>query len=91
MSETSESFERMANMMATMATEMTPKSIREAVANVRAMPLFHQVDDEAAEQVARKIEHRHSVSMGYGHILTDTDVQYQPWLDSAKPTMDRYY
>lgn len=66
----------------------SPDRIRKLIDDCRSSPIF-DVDDEAAEKLARQFEQRHGVSMQIGSVLTERD--YEPWLPFAKTTIDPYY
>jgi len=59
----------------------------ELIATVR--PIFPQVDDEAAENLARELEERIGITMGLGAIVDAEG--FKPWLNDAKSTIDPYY
>ena len=66
----------------------SPERIRELVDAHRVIPMY-EVDDEAAEHLARLLEARHGVSMTIGSVLKQPD--WVPWLESAKAEIDPYY
>ncbi|EJN02527.1 Z1 domain-containing protein [Phyllobacterium sp. YR531] len=66
----------------------TPETIRSWITQFRLVPDC-QVDDADAERLARELEAQHGVSMKIGSVLVDRE--WTPWLESEKPTMDRYY
>jgi len=64
----------------------SPARIRELIGQFRnILP----VDDDVAEELARKFEMRHGVTMTIGAILTERG--FEPWLDSARVQIDPYY
>lgn len=63
-----------------------PERIRELIDRHRV--LFTITDDEA-EQLARRLEARHGVSMTIGTVLTFPE--WAPWLESAKTGIEPYY
>ncbi len=65
----------------------TPDRIRFVIGFCRALSV--DVDDDAAEALARRFEARHGVTMMLGATLTDED--YAPWLASAKSQIEPYY
>lgn len=69
-------------------SELTPERIREVIGHFRAIPWFN-IDDSMAEQLARKFEARHAVTMSIGSVLTERG--YEPWLDAARVKIDPYY
>ncbi len=78
------SLEGMTSMyMAPEAGLHTAASIRETIAQLRATPMFAgQVDDDEAEELARLIEEKHGISMGFGAIVDAHD--FRPWLHDAR-------
>ena len=67
---------------------VTPERIREWIAQFRTMPMF-TVDDVEAENLARRLETRHDVTMTMGSVLTASD--YKPWLESTAASLDFHY
>lgn len=67
---------------------LTPELIRKTIGNFRVIESC-SVDDEAAEQLARKFETRHGVTMTIGSLLTERD--FEPWLDGARAEINPYY
>jgi hypothetical protein len=65
---------------------LTSERIRDHIGKFR---LLFDVDDEAAEQLARRFENRHGVTMTLGSVLKDNE--YQPWLESARKSIEPYY
>lgn len=78
------SLEGMAAMyMASQPGPHTAQSIRDIIAQLRIMPMFAgQVGDEDAEELARLIEEKYGISMGFGAIVDAED--FQPWLHDAR-------
>ena len=78
------SLEGMTSMyMAAQPGPHTAKSIREIISQLRDMPMFAgQVQDEDAEELARLIEEKYGISMGYGAIVDAAD--FRPWLHDAR-------
>lgn len=66
----------------------TPELIRQLISNFRVIPSC-EVDDAAAERLAREFEARHSVTMTIGAVLTARE--YEPWLDAARSQIQPYY
>lgn len=64
----------------------TPERIRELITLYRQL---HPVDDEGAEQIARRFESIYEVQMDIGAVLTEQG--FEPWLDGAKISIDPYY
>jgi len=61
----------------------TAQSIREIIAQLRVMPMFaDQVEDDDAEELARLIEEKYGISMGFGAIVDAED--FRPWLHDAR-------
>jgi len=60
----------------------TADSIRATIAAMRFSPMFKDVTDEDAEQLARVLEERIGISMGLGAAVDDHD--FKPWLNDAK-------
>jgi hypothetical protein len=65
---------------------LTPERIRERIAQFQVM---FPVSAEDAEQLARRLEARHDVTMTLGAVLIERD--YKPWLESAKAGIEFYY
>lgn len=78
------SLEGMTSMyMASQPGPHTAQSIREIVAQLRVMPMFAgQVEDDDAEELARLIEEKYGISMGFGAIVDAED--FRPWLHDAR-------
>lgn len=78
------SLEGMTSMyMASQAGPHTAQSIREIIAQLRVMPMFAgQVEDDDAEELARLIEEKYGISMGFGAIVDADD--FRPWLHDAR-------
>lgn len=78
------SLEGMASMyMASQPSPHTAQSIREIIAQLRVMPMFAgQVEDDDAEELARLIEEKYGISMGFGAIV-DAE-EFRPWLHDAR-------
>jgi hypothetical protein len=77
------SLEGMTSMyMASQPGPHTAQSIRDIIAQLRAMPMFvGQVEDEDAEELARLIEEKYGISMGLGAIVAE---DFRPWLHDAR-------
>lgn len=67
----------------------TPTAIREMITTMRAALKLHEIDDAAAEALAKDIEVRIGVSMGVGAVVDDKD--FKPWLNDAKASIDPFY
>lgn len=78
------SLEGMTSMyMASQPGSHTAQSIREIIAQLRVMPMFAgQVEDDDAEELARLIEEKYGISMGFGAIVDAED--FRPWLHDAR-------
>ncbi|WP_371348884.1 Z1 domain-containing protein [Ancylobacter sp. IITR112] len=78
------SLEGMTSMyMASQTGPHTAQSIREIIAQLRVMPMFKgQVEDNDAEELARLIEEKYGISMGFGAIVDAED--FRPWLHDAR-------
>lgn len=78
------SLEGMTSMyMASQTGPHTAQSIREIIAQLRVMPMFKgQVEDDDAEELARLIEEKYGISMGFGAIVDAED--FRPWLHDAR-------
>lgn len=78
------SLEGMTSMyMASQSGPHTAQSIREIIAQLRVMPMFAgKVEDGDAEELARLIEEKYGISMGFGAIVDAED--FRPWLHDAR-------
>ena len=78
------SLEGMASMyMASQTGPHTAQSIRDIIAQLRDTPMFSEkVHDEEAEELARLIEEKYGISMGFGAIVDAED--FRPWLHDAR-------
>ena len=78
------SLEGMTSMyMASQPDPHTAQSIREIITQLRVMPMFAgQVEDDDAEELARLIEEKYGISMGFGAIVDAED--FRPWLHDAR-------
>ncbi|WP_111748841.1 Z1 domain-containing protein [Salinisphaera orenii] len=65
----------------------TPELIRDQIDLVRR--LYPDVTDEQAEQLARRFEHQHGVTMGLGSTLEDTG--FEKWLESTRQNVNFCY
>src|SRR3954454_1022820 len=70
-------------------TVPTPERIRELIALLRNTPMCSGVDEDAAEQLARRFEERLGVTMTIGSVVTDRE--HTPWLDDARLRITPYY
>ncbi len=78
--------------MASQPGPHTAKSIREIIAQLRDTAMFaDKVSDDDAEDLARLIEEKYGISMGFGAIVDSVD--FRPWLDDARINgkIDDYY
>jgi hypothetical protein len=78
------SLEGMASMfMASQTGPHTAQSIRDVIAQLRDTPMFvGKVKDQEAEELARLIEEKYGISMGFGAIVDAED--FRPWLHDAR-------
>jgi hypothetical protein len=78
------SLEGMTSMyMASQSGPHTAQSIRDIIAQLRLMPMFTgQVEDDDAEELARLIEEKYGISMGFGAVVDAED--FRPWLHDAR-------
>lgn len=60
----------------------TEDSIRETIDAMRVSPMFTSITDEQAEQLARQLEERVGISMGFGAVVSDRE--FRPWLQDAR-------
>ena len=67
----------------------TQERVRELIDGLRNSPLFDSVTDVEAEQLARRLEERVSVTQGLGTVLKEED--HRPWLAATKAQIDSYY
>lgn len=69
--------------MASQPGPHTAQSIRDIIDQVRAMSMFAgKISDAEAEELARLIEEKHGISMGFGAVIDAED--YRPWLHDAR-------
>jgi hypothetical protein len=78
------SLEGMTSMyMASQPAPHTAQSIRDIITQLRHMEMFvGQVDDDDAEELARLLEEKYGISMGFGAIVDAED--FRPWLHDAR-------
>lgn len=78
------SLEGMTSMfMASQTGPHTAQSIRDIIAQLRDTPMFSGgVQDDEAEELARLIEEKYGISMGFGAIVDAED--FRPWLHDAR-------
>ena len=76
---------------AVLADHKTPTGefIRETINSLRMSPIASDVNDDAAERLARRFEERVSITQHLGSVLTERE--HRPWLDAAKSRIDPYY
>src|SRR5262249_5652078 len=68
--------------MASQSGPPTAQSIRETISQLRATPMFiEKITEAEAEDLARLIEEKSGVSMGFGAIVAE---DFRPWLNDAK-------
>ena len=60
----------------------TADHLRDIISQLRAMPMFIEVADDQAEEVARLIEEKLGISMGFGAIIEERE--FRPWLHDAR-------
>ena len=89
MSEALRTLETLVGAVLAQRPNPTPESIRELISDLRRSPMCAEVDDEAAEHLAREFEVKHGVTMTIGAVLTEED--YTPWFSSAKASIQPYY
>jgi hypothetical protein len=69
--------------MTTESGPYTADSIRRIISQLRAMPMFAgKITDNEAEDLARLIEEKFGISMGFGAYVDAED--FKPWLNDAK-------
>jgi hypothetical protein len=66
----------------------TPEGIRKLINQFRIIESC-AVTDAEAEQLARKFENQHGVTMTVGAVLTEKG--YEPWLEATRPKITPYY
>ncbi len=78
------SLEGMTSMyMASQTGPHTAQSIRDIIAQLRGTPMFaEKIEDDEAEELARLIEEKYGISMGFGAIVDAED--FRPWLHDAR-------
>lgn len=78
------SLEGMATMyMASQQGPHTAESIRNIIGQLRDMSMFAgMVEDDDAEELARLIEEKYGISMGFGAVVDAED--FRPWLHDAR-------
>ena len=76
---------------AVLADEQSPTGefIRETIESLRKSPIAAGVDDEAAEQLARRFEEKVSITQPLGSVLIERE--YHPWLDATRSQIAPYY
>lgn len=84
MTPTLSSLEGMTSMyMASQVGPHTADSIRRIIFEISSTPLFHgKVSDDEIEELARLIEEKYGISMGFGAIVQAED--FRPWLHDAR-------
>lgn len=82
------SLEGMTTMyMASQQETHTAESIRTIIEQLRVMPMFAgKVNDDEAEELARLIEEKYGISMGFGAVVDAED--FRPWLHDARINKD---
>ncbi len=83
-----QNLERAVSAFLVQEKHLTPERIREWIRDFRAMPMCDVTDDEA-EDLARRLETRHQVTMAIGSLLVERG--YEPWLERARVDFDSYY
>lgn len=69
--------------MASQPGSHTAESIRAIIGQLRVMPMFtDKITDDQAEELARLIEEKHGISMGFGAVV-DAE-EFRPWLHDAR-------
>lgn len=62
---------------------LTAQSIRDTIREIRGMEIFvGKIDDDEAEQLARLIEEKEGISMGFGAVVDAKE--FRPWLHDAR-------
>lgn len=82
MSEALTSLDAVVSQLIAIQDRPTDHSIRESIAAMRVSPMFHEVTDDQAEQLARQLEERIGISMGIGAVVSDRE--FRPWLREAR-------
>lgn len=78
------SLEGMTSMyMSSQTGPHTAQSIRDIISQLRGTPMFaEKIEDDEAEELARLIEEKYGISMGFGAIVDAED--FRPWLHDAR-------
>ena len=69
--------------------DRTAESIRKIIDQIRSLPLFAEVSENQAEQLARLLEERNGINMGIGAVVDAPE--FKPWLHEARATIDPHY
>jgi hypothetical protein len=89
MSDAIELLEETVSPMVLREKDRTADSIRKLIDQMRSLPLFAEVSEDQAEQLARLLEERNGINMGVGAIVDTPD--FRPWLHEARATIDPHY
>ena len=76
---------------AALASEQHPtgEHVRGLIRDLCQAPLFQDITDQQAENLAQRLEERISITQQVGSILVERD--HVPWLAAAKAQIDPYY
>jgi len=89
MSESLELLEETVSPMVLRQQDRTADSIRKLIDEMRVVPMFAEVSDDQAEQLARLLEERNGIHMGIGAIVDAPE--FRPWLHEARASIDPHY
>ena len=83
------SIENMASAFLASRPSPTAEDVRQIIASLRQLPTIDEISDEEAEQLARRLEERISITQQLGSVLVERD--HVPWLHAAKSRIEPYY
>ena len=83
------SIESMAGAYLASQASPTADDVRQIIESLRNLPTIGNISDEEAEQLARRLEERISITQQLGSVLVERD--HVPWLHAAKSEIDPYY
>lgn len=91
MSDQLDNLETMVTAMLAKEVRPTEDRVRELITQMRDLPFLTGITDADCENLARRIEERHGISMGLGAGVASKD--FEPWLADAKirGEIDGYY